>query len=57
MTVAELIEKLKALPQDAVVVAWEGELEYWFQVDEVSPPGDWLRRTHGPLPDNCVVIA
>ena len=57
MTVAELIEKLKELPQDAVVVAWEGELEYWFQVDEVSPPGDWLQKTHGPLPHNSVVIA
>ena len=37
MTVAELIERLKEMPQDAMVVMpYVGTVEYWCQVHEVQ---------------------
>lgn len=36
MTVAELITKLQAMPQDAKALSWEGTIGDWVEIVEVS---------------------
>lgn len=59
MTVAELIEKLKELPQDAVVVQWEQE-RGWTVVDgpqEVRRATVWFGPRDFRAVDHIVDIA